>query len=42
MNYGRLELEVYSPKRKCRMLQNSVGDVADLACFAQIGDQNLA
>jgi hypothetical protein len=42
MRYERLELEDFPPKQKLRMLQNSVGDVTELAYVKQIGDQDIA
>jgi hypothetical protein len=41
MKYERLELEAFLPKQKLRMLQNSVGDVTELAYVKQIGDQDI-
>jgi hypothetical protein len=40
--YEKLELESFPPKQKLRMLQNSVGDVTELAYVKQIGDQDIA
>jgi hypothetical protein len=42
MKYKRLELEAFPPKQKIRLLQNSVGDVTELAYVNQIGDQDIA
>jgi hypothetical protein len=42
MKYKRLELEALLPKQKLRFLQNSVGDVTELAYVIQIGDQDIA
>jgi hypothetical protein len=42
MKYERLELEPFPPKQKLRMLQNTVGDVTELAYVKQIGDQDIA
>jgi hypothetical protein len=38
----KLELESFPPKQKLRMLQNSVGDVTELAYVKQIGDHDIA
>ena len=40
--YEKLELEDVPPKQKLRMLQNTVGDVADLANVKQLSDQVVA
>ena len=42
MHYEKLELEDVPPKQKLRMLQNTVGDVADLANVKQLSDQVVA
>jgi Reverse transcriptase (RNA-dependent DNA polymerase) len=41
-HYEKLELEAIPPKQKLRMLQNSVGDVPDLANVKQLSDQIVA
>jgi hypothetical protein len=41
-HYEKLELESVPPKQKLRMLQNTVGDVADLANVKQLSDQVVA
>jgi hypothetical protein len=40
--YEKLELEEFPPKQKLRMLQNAVGDVADLSNVKQLSDQVVA
>ena len=40
--YEKLELEAIPPKQKLRMLQNTVGDVNDLANVKQLNDQVVA
>jgi hypothetical protein len=42
MMYEKLELEAFPPKQKLRLLQNAVGDVAELLYIKQIGDQDVA
>jgi hypothetical protein len=42
MKYEKLELEEFPPKQKLRLLQNAVGDVAELSYIKQIGDQDVA
>ena len=41
-HYEKLELEAIPPKQKLRMLQNTVGDVPDLANVKQLSDQVVA
>ena len=41
-HYEKLELEAIPPKQKLRMLQNTVGDVSDLANVKQLSDQVVA
>jgi hypothetical protein len=41
-HYEKLEMEAFPPKQKLRMLQNTVGDVTDLANVKQLGDQIIA
>jgi hypothetical protein len=42
MKYEKLELEAFPPMQKLRLLQNAVGDVAELSYIKQIGDQDVA
>ena len=42
VKYERLEVELFPPKHKLRMLQNTVGEVRELAYVKQIGDQDVA
>ena len=42
MKYEWLEFEQFPPKQKLRLLQNSVGKVAELAYVKQIGDNDVA
>jgi hypothetical protein len=42
MRYEKLELEDFHPNQKLRMLQNSVGDVTELAFVKQISYQDVA
>ena len=41
-HYEKLEVESVPPKQKLRMLQNTIGDVADLASVKQQSDQVVA
>ena len=40
--YEKLELEAIPPRQKLRMLQNTVGDVSELASVKQMNDQDVA
>jgi hypothetical protein len=42
MKYEQLKLETFPPKQKLCLLQNAVGDVAELSYIKQIGDQDVA
>jgi hypothetical protein len=42
IRYEKLGLEAFFPKQKLCLLQNAVGDVADLSYIKQIGDQDVA
>jgi hypothetical protein len=42
VKYEKLELEAFPPKQKLCMLQNAVGDVAEISYIKQIGDQDIA
>jgi hypothetical protein len=42
MKYEKFELEAFPPKQKLRLLQNAVGDVAELLYIKQIGDQDVS
>jgi hypothetical protein len=42
MKYKKLELEAFPPNQKLCLLQNAVGDVAELLYIKQIGDQDVA
>jgi hypothetical protein len=42
MKYEKLKLEAFPPKQKLSLLQNAVGDVAELSYIKQIGDQDVA
>jgi hypothetical protein len=39
--YEKLELEAFPPKQKIRLVQKTVGDVAELSYIKQIGDQDV-
>jgi hypothetical protein len=41
-HYEKLEMEAFPPKQKLHMLQNTVGDVTDLANVKKLGDQIIA
>jgi hypothetical protein len=42
MKYEKLEQEALPPKQTLLLLQNAVGDVAELSYIKQIGDQDVA
>jgi hypothetical protein len=42
IKYVKLESEAFTPKQELCLLQNNVGDVAELSYMKQIGDQDVA
>ena len=40
--YEQLEVDLFPPKHRLRMLQNTVGEVREIAYVKQIGDQDVA
>jgi hypothetical protein len=42
LKYERLEQEIFGAKYKIWMLQNAVGNITELPCDKQLGDQDIA
>jgi hypothetical protein len=42
MKYEKFKFEAFPPKQKLSLLQNAVGDIAELSYIKQIGDQDVA